>query len=343
MSILRVVMAGIDHSIAGLAVRETFSFTKSVLADLYQSLLLCRELEGVVIISTCNRTEIYLSLKEGAEVEPFELLCSAAGIRFSDEEQIPRHMHRSGEAAIRHLCALASGMRSQIWGEDQIISQVKDSLSFAREQKATDSVLEVVFRTAISAAKKVKTEIKLNGRESSVAVKAIEIIKQQVEKGDKIKDVLVIGNGEIGRLMAQALVANGYVAYITLRQYKHSMNVVPNGVSVVEYNDRYKQIEKSDCVVSATLSPHHTIEFSELAGLNRLPSLLIDLAVPRDIDPEIHNIKGVSLYDIDSISSKEIEKSHDEQMEQANKIISKYINDYNNWCSYKLKLVVNQT
>lgn len=342
MSIINnIVMAGIDHSIAKLSKRELFSFTRTALDNIYSNLIKYDYINGVVIISTCNRTEIYLSLYDEylcdttQDIDPFVLMCKAMGV---SAEDIP-HKIRRGEAAMGHLCALSCGMKSQIWGEDQIISQVKNSIIIARENKAIGSVLEVMFRTAVTAAKKVKTEVKLTTRERSVVVKSMDIIKEK----PGIKNVLVIGNGEIGRLMAETLVKEGYNATITLRQYTHGMNIVPQGVDIVEYNNRYNKMLASDGVISATLSPHHTVEFDEVNRLSKTPTLFIDLAVPRDIDPKIADIAGVSLFDIDNMceAAEDIENSHKEQIAQAEVIIQKHIGDFKSWCKYKTE-VLNQ-
>lgn len=336
VSINNIIMAGIDHSIAKLSVREMFSFTRTTLDSIYARLAEYDYISGIVIISTCNRTEIYISLKNDTaadNTDPFELLCRAMSTVNNECSAV--HIIRRGEDAIKHLCELSCGMKSQIWGEDQIISQVKSSIIIARENKSIDSLLEVMFRTAVTAAKKVKTQIKLTPRESSVVVKAMDILK----KYDYVKNVLVIGNGEIGRLMTEALIKSGYNSTITLRQYKHSMNIVPSGAGVVEYNNRYSQMLSSDAVISATLSPHHTVELTELTALSQYPRVYIDLAVPRDIDPEIGKLNQVSLYDIDSMCAKDIENNHNEQLKQADKIIEKYIADFKGWCRYKSELL----
>ncbi len=330
--ILNVIMAGIDYTLAPIHIRERFSFTKSTLQVIYDNLMKNENVFGVVIISTCNRTEIYLSCDEGFDINPFELLCDAADIDY--EEYSNLHTLRNGNDVIRHLCELACGVKSQIWGEDQIITQVKNALELAREMNAVDSILEVMFRIAITSAKKVKSLLKLSSTESSIAYSAFKIIKSK----RNVKKALVIGNGEIGRLMASILIENGYDTTMTLRSYRHGINIIPIGVKTVEYGKRYEKLKDCDVVISATLSPHFTLETDKIERMS-CPCLFIDLAVPRDIDPRIKSLDNVELYDVDSIYAGEVDKNRAEQMARVKEIIDKYIFDYYRWYEYKKRLV----
>jgi glutamyl-tRNA reductase len=326
-------MAGIDYTLAPIHIREKFSFTKSTLQVIYNDLLKNENIFGAVIISTCNRTELYLSCEDGLYINPFELLCDA--VDFDYEKYSKFHTLRTGDDVIRHLCELACGVKSQIWGEDQIITQVKNAIELAREMNASDSTLEVMFRIAVTSAKKVKSVLKLSSTESSIAYSALKIIKSK----DNIKKALVIGNGEIGRLMASILTGNGYDTTITLRHYRHSDNIIPLGAKTIEYGERYKKLKDCDVVISATLSPHYTLEIDRIDKM-RHPCLFIDLAVPRDIDPNIKSLSNAELYDVDSIYSGEVDKNHAEQLAMVNEIIDKYIFDYYRWYEYRKRLVL---
>lgn len=326
-------MAGIDYSLAGIDVREKFSFTKTTLNSAYERLLNNENILGAVIISTCNRTEIYISVGAGVDINPFEILCEAAGVDFSLYDGL--YKSREGSAVIRHLCGLACGIESQIFGEDQIISQVKNSILSAREVGAADSTLEVLFRSAVSAAKKVKSTIRFECRDTSVAKLALEVIQNDGAH----ENILVIGNGEIGRLTAEALLSAGLKVTMTLRQYRHGTNIIPVGADIVDYGARYEKMSDCDAVISATLSPHHTVELEELRRLERFPKLFIDLAVPRDIDRNIGAQAGVKLYDIDTLAGGAVSENRDGQRLAAERIIEKYAKDYEHWCSFKEGLV----
>ena len=322
-------MAGIDYSLAGIDIREKFSFTSSYQSEIYGKIEQDEAILGSVIVSTCNRTEIYISCIDGYEINPFELLCDSIDVDFNAYTQL--HKLREGEELFRHLCRLSCGAKSQIWGEDQIISQVKNSLTLAREHKATDNILEVLFRSAITCAKKIKTNVRFSKSESTVALKTLSILQNQNNIG---KNVLVIGNGEVGKLVAKTLLEHGFHVTMTLRQYKYSTVELPIGVEAFDYALRYEKLGAFDILVSATLSPHYTIKKAKISALESFPKIMVDLAVPRDIDVDIASIDGVTLYDIDTIGKDTIYENHRNQLIEIDAIIQKYHTDFMKWSSY---------
>lgn len=329
---MNIIMAGMDYSMAGIDLRERFSFTKPKQEAICEALRAMEGVRGAVLISTCNRTELYLSLDPHIESNPFQQLCKAAGL----DVILARHHYRilKGREVYWHLCRLACGLESQILGEDQIITQVKEAVALARSCGAVDSYLEVVFRTAITAAKRIKTVVKFSKAENSVALKTLEILTHEltVERPGR---VLVIGNGEVGKLVADTLVQNGFEVVMTLRQYKYRDNEIPEGVTAFDYVERYHRLSAFDAVISATASPHYTLANEALKDIKTLPGIMIDLAVPRDIDLEIGRQRPVKLYDIDTIAEGAIEKSNQEQFQQAEDIIHKYHGDLLKWHHYK--------
>lgn len=327
---MNIAMAGIDYSLAGIDVREKFSLTKTGLEDAYAFFCADTSIRGAVVIATCNRTELYLSLQDGDGRDPFGLLCRALAVR--PEEYRLLHRVRRGTEVFRHLSLLACGAKSQIWGEDQIITQVKNAIVSARECRAADGVLEVLFRTAVTAAKKIKTELVFSHAEGSVADQTVRILERQPARPAR---VLVIGNGEIGRLAASALMEHHFETWMTLRRYKHGQAVPVDGVLTMDYAERYEQMPLFDAVVSATLSPHFTVELSAFEQLAKKPRLMIDLAVPRDIDPAIGSLEGVQLFDVDTLAGDQIREDHARLLAQMEPILQKHQNDFQKWCQYK--------
>ena len=250
---MNIAMAGLDYALAPIELRERLSFTKSQAGELAAHIRETRAgVLGCVLISTCNRTEIYLSCGEGEAPDPAALLCAAAG-----QEHAPfshAFVTRRGEDAARHLCEVAAGLKSQIWGEDQIVSQVKTAIAAAREFGGADSVLETLFRTAVSAAKEVKTNVRLTGVSHSAAQRAVEVLERELG-GLEGRTALVIGNGEMGRLAAGLLRDAGCAVTVTLRTYHHGETVVPRGCAVAPYEERYAAMERAQVLVSATTSP----------------------------------------------------------------------------------------
>ena len=325
-------MSYIDYNMASLEEREIFSCGKTAVENVYSYLSAADGILGSVLIATCNRTELYLSLEDGVDINPFEKLCEALGHDYDKYKHINRTIR--GEDAIVHLSRVAAGAESQIWGDYQIVTQVGDAIRVARSLKASDTILNVVFRTGISAGKKVKTLVDFNVNDNSTASRAARII---AEDGD-IKTALVIGNGMIGRAAAEELTRAGIKTTMTLRQYRHGEIVIPKGVGTVNYNDRNNVIKECDAVVSATMSPHYTVHYEEIKDFDRLPKIFIDLAVPRDIDPKIGEIEGVLCYNVDDISRDERDKRQKEQLEYIDEIIEKYIDDFRKWYSFRKSL-----
>jgi len=141
---LNIRMTGLDWRKAPIGLREALSFTRSRVVELDRLLRAAEGVEGCVLLSTCNRTELYLSCASGAEPEPGALLCAAAGLPYAPFAGA--FVTRTGEEAARHLMEVAGGLRSQIWGEDQILTQVKGAAAAAREAGTADGVLEILFR-----------------------------------------------------------------------------------------------------------------------------------------------------------------------------------------------------
>ncbi len=307
---MSIQMIGIDHNLAGIDVRMIFSFTKKCMAEALEQLKQVRGIEGCVMLSTCNRMELWVSTNETCSVSLYELLCEI--------RQVPAEMYRAyfsfreGREAVRHLFRLAGGLESRILGEDQIVTQVGEALTFAREQYATDHVMETLFRMAVTAAKKVKTDVVLSPADNSVVRTAIETLKGQ-GKTFAGKRCMVIGNGVMGKLSATMLRAEGADVTVTVRQYRSGIVEIPRGCKRIDYGLRMSLFGQCDYVVSATVSPNYTLTRELVEQELDRPVVLIDLAVPRDIDPTVRELPQVELYDIDCFR----EEARSEQQKAA--------------------------
>lgn len=296
--VMGIIMAGIDHTKASLDVRSLFSFTKKKTAALYDEMRLVSGLLGCVILSTCNRMELWLSTEDEARLSPLSLLCARLELQQSDYE--PFFVYREGHEAVEHLFRLAAGMESQIMGEDQIITQVGDALAMARSCYATDKALEVLFRLAVTGAKRVKTEARFTSADQSVIHAALLALEAEgmTFAGKKC---MVIGNGMMGRISAQALLDRDAEVTVTVREYRSGIVDIPKGCNRIGYSRRLELLPDCDLVISATSSPNYTLRCDDLLPLevdHTIP--LIDLAVPRDIDPASGKLSWVRLYDVDS-------------------------------------------
>ena len=326
---MSISMIGIDYNKASVDIRAHFSFTKKNAVETMERLKKEKGVLGCVLLSTCNRMEIWISTKESWKGSLYEFLCREKNV---DPANLRNYFtERKDEEAVEHLFYLTSGLKSQILAEDQIITQVKDALTLSRESYCTDNVLEVLFRTAVTAAKKVKTEVSFSRGNSSVIHQAIERLEEQ---GFSLvgKTCMVIGNGEMGKVTALALKEAGADVTVTVRQYRSGMVSIPNGCKRINYGDRMELLPKCDLVVSATASPNFTVtkHLMEEAAITK-KIVLIDLAVPRDIEPMVGILPNVTLYDIDSFKINNISPEMEASLEQAGKILAVQQEEFYNW------------
>lgn len=326
---MSISMIGIDYGKASVDVRAQFSFTKKNAVQAMERLKKMPGVYGCIILSTCNRMELWASLQEEWEGSLYGFLCKEKDKRPEDFQKY--FVQRTEREAVEHLFYLTSGLKSQILAEDQIITQVKDALALSREAYCTDNVLEVLFRTAVTAAKKVKTEVSFSRGNVSVIHQAIEKLKAQ---GFPLqgKNCMVIGNGEMGRVAALALKEAGADVTVTVRQYRSGVVNIPQGCQRINYGDRMEFLPQCDLVVSATASPNLTItkEGLEEAGISG-SLVLIDLAVPRDIDPLAGALGNVRLYDIDSFKIDAVSPKLQESLERAGAILGEQMKDFYSW------------
>ena len=325
---MSIQMIGIDHTKASIDVRTVFSFTKKAISETLEKWKEKKEIAGCIILSTCNRMEVWISTAEG-DVDLYEMLCQEKKI---DPDAYREYVisRREGEA-VHHLFELACGLQSRILGEDQIITQVKDALSMAREQFATDNVLEVLFRMAVTAAKKVKTEVVLSDANSTAIHKAVQELKDQGYLFEG-KTCMVIGNGEMGKLSANVFKEQGASVTVTVRQYRSGVVQIPLGCERIDYGRRLELLPSCDYVVSATSSPNYTLtkEALESLGLDH-DVIMIDLAVPRDIETAAGELEHVTLYDIDYFKADHTSEQVKENIKKAESILDIQMHEFFDW------------
>ena len=327
---MSISMIGIDHSKASVDIRAKFSFTKKRAIEAMKKLKEEHGILGCIILSTCNRMEVWVSSQDDEEIYLYDFLCKEKEVE-KDEYQ-DYFMKRENEEAVRHLFYLTSGLKSQILAEDQIITQVKDALTLARDAYCTDNVLEVLFRMAVTAAKKVKTEVTFSRANTSVIHQAMERLKNQGFSFEG-KTCMVIGNGEMGKVTALALKDAGADVTVTVRQYRSGVVNIPQGCKRINYGERMELLPDCDLVVSATASPNYTLtkENFEEIKLDAASVVLIDLAVPRDIDPEVGKLQNVSLYDIDSFRIDAASPKLQASMQKAGEILEDQMKEFYDW------------
>lgn len=326
---MTISMIGIDHGRAPVDIRALFAFTKKNAGEAMEQLKEKAGIYGCVILSTCNRLEIWASHEEDQEISLYQSLCELKGIQQGSYEKY--FITRRDREAVNHLFHLAGGLKSQILGEDQILTQIKDALNLAREHFASDSVLEVLFRMAATVGKKIKTEVPMAHGNPSVIHQAVCSLREQgYELREKV--CMVIGNGEMGKVAAQTLRQAGGDVTVTVRQYRSGIVEIPEGCKRIHYGERMDYLPKCDLVVSATASPNFTLKkdaFSDL--VLKKPLILLDLAVPRDIDPALAETEEITLYDIDSFHSVGISPEQRESINKADGIVQVQLEEFFQW------------
>jgi glutamyl-tRNA reductase len=299
---------GISHKTAPLELRERLALTEGRAAGVLNDLRSHEQVGEAAAISTCNRTELYLVVTEAVEAENVALgaLSRQAGIR--PTELIESLYSYRGIEAARHLYRVAAGLDSMILGEAEIQGQVKRAYELALVEGATGAILNRLFRGALAAGKRVRGETRIGEGGISVPSAAVELATRTL--GDLTgRHVLLIGAGETAELTARALTARGVeTVFVANRRYDRAIGLAERfGGSAVRLEDLPAQLEVADIVVASTNSPHHLVEREELelvaAAREYRPLLLIDLAVPRDIDPSCREVTGVVVRDVDDVQT----------------------------------------
>jgi glutamyl-tRNA reductase len=297
---------GVSHKTAPLDLRERLSLTEGRAVGALHELTAAEGIHEAAAISTCNRTELYLVVSDPVEAESTALgvLTRQAEIR---PTELLGHLYslRGGEAA-HHLFQVTAGLDSMIVGEAEIQGQVKRAYELALVEGATGPILNRLFRGALAAGGRVREETAIGERGASIPSVAVELARRTL--GDlSEKRVLVVGAGETAELVAKALVARGVATvFVANRHYDRAIGLAQRfGGDAVRFEELPEQLAAADIVVSATNSPHHIVERDGLEQVMETrdgrPLLLVDIAVPRDIEPECREIAGVSLHDIDDV------------------------------------------
>ena len=299
---------GISHKTAPLELRERLALTEGRAVGVLGELLESDEVLEAASISTCNRTELYLLAADpvDAESEALSALARVAEIR---PTELVAHLYslRGGDAA-EHLFRVTAGLESMIIGEAEIQGQVKRAYELALVEDATGPVLNRLFRGALAAGKRARTETAISERALSVPQVAVELARRTLGDLDE-RQVLVVGAGETAELTARALAARGVDAvFIANRHYDRAIGLAERfGGRAVRFEELPEMLVGADIVVSSTSSPHHVIEADELREVmvarDARSLLLMDLAVPRDIAPACRELPGVTVHDMDDLQT----------------------------------------
>ena len=303
-----IIVVGVNHRTAPVEIREKLSFSEGAIKEALTKLNALPAIDGCVIVSTCNRTEIYaatMELDDGLH-DIWRFLSKRSGVDISEIKNYT-YSHTLYDT-IRHLFRVSSGLDSMILGETQILGQIKDAYELSRKQGATNRVINTLFQQALSVGKKVRSETGIDRHAVSISYAAVELAKQSMGSLEG-KSVLVIGAGKMSELTVKHLVANGVSGVIVSnRSYERAMGLARqfNG-QAVNFSELYKYMTVADIVISCTAASHYVVKLEKfrlvMEGRPNQKIFIIDIAVPRDIDPTISNLPGVTLYDVDDLQN----------------------------------------
>ncbi len=335
-----IIVVGLNHKTAPVEIREKLAFSKRQIPAVLEEINKLNAIEGSAILSTCNRMEIY------AAVTDVEL-----GLK-SVLDFVQQHAHLNVweykhyfytptcEDAVRHLFEVAAGLDSMVLGESQILGQVREAYQISCDCSASNGVLNTLFQQAIFVGKKVRTETDIDKNAVSISYAAVEKAKQLY--GDLTGfSTLIIGAGEMSELTVKHLVANGVNSVlVSNRSFERAVSLAEQfGGKAFKFNQLLELLEQADIVISCTASPkyilskEHMLQVMSKRKLNKI--FIIDIAVPRDIEPTIKDIPGVTLLDIDDLQNV-VDKNYEDRKIEAIKgaqIVEKELQAFLKWLS----------
>ena len=322
---MNIAVIGINHNLSPISIRERVSFTDTKKIEAI-NILLDKDIDEIVILSTCNRSEIYISCED---VEKGIEVVKAFYEEFFELGEVRNYLFsKKNKEVIEHLFNVASGLDSVVLGEDQILGQVKDAHEFSMKLGATKKLFNRLFRDAITTAKEVKTITKISQQSLSISYIGIKLLKEKMVSL-KDKNVLIIGLGKMNLLTIKYLqeenVGTIYISNRSIEKFKEIQSIYDN-IEYVDYKDRYNFLKDNeiDIVISATSSPHLVIRKEDMPSIkNKI--YFMDLALPRDIDYNMKKLDYAEVYCIDDL--KYIQHKNDETRVQLSKEAYKIIND----------------
>lgn len=290
-------VVGIDYKNTPIELREKGAFSKSKIIELKEPFALIG-IKEFVVVSTCNRSEIYFLTKENHYEHILNYYMSLLGT-----EDRSCFYAFSEEKVMEHLLRVTCGLESLVIGEDQILGQIKESLNLAMEHQLSGKILNKLFRESVNFSKGVKTTHKISENQTSVSTISIKFVEQELGTY-KDKRVLIVGSGETGELVLKYLIDKELASLsIVNRTKSHCHKVIKNykNVDVLNYEERYTYLQSFDAVFSATSSPHVIFKKDEVDRHLVHDVVFMDLAVPRDIDPDIKDLDLASVYTVDDL------------------------------------------
>ncbi len=333
-----LVLLGINHNTAPIEVRERLAIPSARLADATRTLLHQPGIREGLILSTCNRVEL-LTLQEEATTPDLPRFLHEYFAVTPATLQPHLYEHRDREA-VRHLFRVASSLDSMVVGEPQILGQVKESYTIAREVGAVQSTLEALLQRTFTVAKKVRNETQIGSSSVSIASVAVDLARK-IFGSLQGKTVLLVGAGKMSELAARHLIQHGAASILVsnrteARAEKIAADFLHATVTtgVIPFDKLYEQADRADIVITSTGAPQKIFARSHgqhfLDRRRHRPMFFIDIAVPRDVDPRMNEVEGCFVYDIDDLQQVAQANLADRsrEAEAAESIVSREVDRY---------------
>ena len=337
---MNIFVVGLNHKTADVDVREKLAFNGQKLEEGLMRLKTLSEIKEAVILSTCNRVEMYTNVKDTAKAYESikDFISEFHGLdRGSLEKSLYAYENLT---AVRHVFRVASSLDSMVVGEPQILGQIKDAFEFALRKKTTGILLNKLMKKAISVAKRIRTETKIAENAVSISFAAVELAKK-IFTDLSTKSVMLLGAGEMAELAAKHLMSSGVKEVLVAnRTYETGCSLAKefNG-RAVKFEDFVHETANTDIVICSTGASKYVLLKEQMHHVMKerrhRPVFIIDISVPRNIDPEINNIDNVYLYDVDDLQGvvDSNVQGRQKEAEKAEAIITDEIETFQKWQS----------
>ena len=340
---MNLAIVGINYNNTPIDIREKASFSTSQKINCGKYLTE-KGIHEVIILSTCNRSEIYIASDDiNSKID----IIIDFYKEFSNVDNIHDYIFVKKDIdAIFHVYNVSSGLDSMILWDDQILGQVKDAMAFSMQHKFSKKILNKLFREAITSAKKIKSELKISETPISMVYISIKLLKENMGSLHG-KKACIIGAGEVGRLALKHLInENLQEIFVANRTYDNVIDLLREfpKIKPVKYESKSKILEEVDIVITATAAPHTVIKYNELKHIkNEL--YIMDLALPRDVEKGVGELKNIYLYDVDNF--KNISDNNKIKREELSKIakdiIESKVNEFVKWMqSLKVEFTIKE-
>lgn len=334
-----IAILGISHKSAPVSVRELYAFDEQEKITFADRIKFILQLEGIVILSTCNRTEIYFNTRLENESEVYRLITDEL-MKFKKivSDNLQNFYFYTQGWAVEQLFKVSSGLESLVLGEEQILGQVKEAFRYAQTNKLTDCIISRLFIKAIEAGKRVRTETQLNKGAASVSYAAVELC-HEIFPDLQNRTIMVIGAGQTGDLILQCMLKKNHPAFfIANRTFSRAAELAEKySGSAIELSAIESYIPECDLIITATSSKEHLItrDMAEKAMISRKQStqVFIDLSVPSNIAESVNEIENVHYYGVDDLKAvviKNVERRKS-AIDHSMEIISEVQDEFMEW------------